>query len=338
MKPRFRKGLTAALTALLSISLLSGASYGISKKNLVEAYSDISIEYNGSNLTDADGPLLINNKTYIPLRMLMNSFGDKEIAWDNDQRKVRIKNKLSSTESMYMSQITTRNARIAELEKQVNDLKAQLAAAETKKTELNLSKLKKNLNDEYEDYDNRDITLSVSGDEDKIKLTVSLSKSDWSAMTSSKRASLLKNICNDIWDMAEDATVDGTIKSGSTALATFTVKPGKTISLDEDDPDFDSLASSLIKEYKGDWSAEGMVLAMEVTGSETRITYKVTMDYSKYEDKWKALSSTKKKRLLDDLYDGIMDEYDDATVTGYLYDTRGKANIAKYDGSKLTEY
>ncbi len=338
MKPMTRRRMTAALTAVLALSLIAGSTDAAPKKKMLEAYSDISIEYNGTDLADADGPLLINNKTYIPLRMLMNYFGDKEINWDNDLRKVRIKNKQNPMEAMYMAQISSRNAQIADLEKQVKDLKAQLAAAQTTAKELNLTKLKKALNADYEDYDNRDISITVSGDSEKIRLTVSLSKTDWTAMSSSRKSALLKNICNDIWDEAEDAVIEGTIKDSSKTLASFSVKPGKTISLEDGDPDFDTLATDLVKEYKGDWSTEGMVLALEITGTESRITYKVTMDYSKYDTKWEGLSSTKKKRLMDDLYDAVLDEYDDATVTGYLYDTKNRKNIAKYDGSKLTEY
>lgn len=338
MRPMNKRRMTTALAAVVALSLIAGSTYAAPKKKMLEAYSDISIEYNGTDLADADGPLLINNKTYIPLRMLMNYFGDKEINWDNDQRKVRIKNKQNPMEAMYMAQISSRNAQIAELEKQVKDLKAQLATAQTTAKELNLTKLKKALNADYEDYDNRDISITVSGDSEKIRLTVSLSKTDWTAMSSSRKSALLKNICNDIWDEAEDAVIEGTIKDSSKTLASFSVKPGKTISLEDGDPDFDTLATDLVKEYKGDWSTEGMVLALEITGTESRITYKVTMDYSKYDTKWEGLSSTKKKRLMDDLYDAVLDEYDDATVTGYLYDTKEKKNIAKYDGSKLTEY
>lgn len=340
MTPMMKRTAATALTAVLTVSLLAGSTYAAPKKKMLEAYSDIAIEYNGTNLADADGPLLINDKTYIPLRMLMNYFGDKDVSWDNTQRKVRIKNKQNPMEAMYMTQLASRNAQIQDLEKQVKELKAQLATAQTASKELNLSKLKKALNEDYEDYDKRDFSLAVSGNDDKIKLTVSVSKSDWNDMSTTKRNTLLKNICNDIWDEAEDAVIDGTIKDGTKTLASFSVKPGKTVSLDDDDDDsdLDKLASSLVKKHKGDWSDEGMVLALEISGTKSKITYKVTMDYAKYDDKWEALSSSKKKGLMDDLYDAVMDEYDDATVTGYLYDTKEKKNIVKYDGSKLTEY
>lgn len=341
MNGRMKKIMTLALTGILTVALATSGVYADPKKKMLEAFDDIQIEYNGTTLSDADGPLLINNKTYIPLRMLMTYFGDKEITWDNSNRKVKVKNKQNSADSMYMSQISTRNAQITALEKEVKDLKAQLAAAkaEADKDELDTSKLKKALNDDYEDYDKKDIAISVSGDTSKIKLTVTLDKSDWDDFSASKKVSFLEKICDDIWDEASKATIEGTVKDGSKALDSFTVKPGKDVSLEDedDDPDFGSLETAIVKKFKLDWSDEKLVLSLDISGSATKITYKANVDMSKYDDEWDDLSASKKKSLMDSIYDEIKDDYSKATITGYAYDTKNKKNLAKYDGSKLTE-
>lgn len=338
MHSRLKRMAVMALAAVTTVALATGGTYGVSKKQMMEAYSDIQIEYNGTTLTDTDGPLLINNKTYIPLRMLMNYFGDKDVTWDNALRMVRVKSKQSAMESMYMAQITARNAQIAELEKQVKDLKAQLLLAQTTSKELNLTKLKKALNSDYGDFEDKDITINVTGDADNITLTLTMTKADWTALSSTKKSSLLKQICNDIWDEADSATIKGNIKTSSTTLASFTVKAGKTITLSDAAPDLDDLAVDVARICKSDWTGAGMVLSLTITGTESRITYKNSLDFTSYGSKWDALSSTSKKRLMDNLYDEIADAYPDATITGYLYDSKGKENIAKYDGSKLTEY
>lgn len=344
MNGRMKKIMTLALTGILTVALTTSGVYANPKKKLLEAFDDIQIEYNGTTLSDVDGPLLINNKTYIPLRMLMTYFGDKEIAWDNDNRKVKVKNKLNSTDSMYMSQISTRNTQITALEKEVKDLKAQLAAAkaEATKDDLDISKLKKALNDDYEDYDRKDISISLSGDTSKIKLTVTLDKSDWNDFSASKKVSFLEKICDDIWDEAEKATIEGTVKDGNKALDSFTVKPGKDVSLEDEDededPDFGSLETAIVKKFKTDWSDEKLVLSLDISGTATKITYKANVDMSKYDDEWDDLSASKKKRLMDSIYDEIKDDYSKATITGYAYDTKNKKNLAKYDGSNLTEY
>lgn len=340
MNLKSKRILTLALTAALAVSLATGGVYAGSKKKMLEAYEDILIEYNGTTLTDADGPLLINNKTYIPLRMLMNYFGDKEIAWDNTNRKVKVNNKQNPMEAMYMAQLATRNAQIADLEKQVKDLKAQLATAktETASDSLNLTKLKNNLKDDYDNYDKKDISFSLSGDSSKIKMTITIDKSDWDDFTASEKTKFLNKVCSDIWDEASKATVEGTIKDGSKTLDSFTVKANKDVSLDDDDPDFDTMASKMTTKFKKDWTNEDLKLSLDISGSASKITYKVSLDMGTYQDEWDKLSASKKKGLMDDLYDEIKDDYDDATVTGYVYDTKKKENAAKYDGSKLTEY
>lgn len=343
MKGQVKKIMATVLAAALVLNLTAGSAIAAPKKKLLEAFEDIQIEYNGTTLADSDGPLLINNKTYIPLRMLMNYFGDKEITWDNASRKVKVKSKQNPMEATYMSQIATRNAQITALEKENKELKAQLAAAlaDVKKDELDLSKLKKALNDDYEDYDKKDINISLSGDAKKVKLTVTLKKTDWNDFSASEKVKFMEKICADIWDEASKATIEGTIKDGSKTLDSFSVKAGKDVSFDDEDEDedsdLDSLKTALVKKFKGDWSAEDLLLSLDISGTATKITYKVNVDMSRYDDEWDDLSASKKKRLMDSLYDEIKDEYSKASITGYVYDTKNKKNLAKYDGSALTE-
>lgn len=344
MNKRFSKILSLGMLVVLTLSLATSGSYGASKKKMLEAYEDIQIEYNGTTLTDADGPLLINNKTYIPLRMLMNYFGDKDIAWDNASRKVKVNSKQNQMEAMYMAQLSTRNSQIASLEQQVKDLKAQLAATKDTTTEDDkvMTKLSKDLDDDYENYDKKDVSVSVSGTATKVNLTVKIDKADWDDFSTSEKNTFMEKICDDIWDEFSKATVDGTIKDGSKTLDSFSVKAGKDVDFDDEDeddePDFDSLTSAIVKKYKADWIDEKLVLSLAISGTDTKITYKATLDMSKYDDEWDDLSSSQQKNLMDDIYDDIKAKYSKATITGYLYDSKEKKNVVKYDGSKMTEY
>ena len=343
MKQGFKQLAKLSLSVVLAASLITGGAFAGSQKKYLEAYDDVQIEYNGANLTGADGPLIINNKTYLPLRMLMDTFGDKSVIWDNAMRKVKIFNKQSASETGYMNQIAQRNARIAELEKEVQALKAQIATSGTS-SDKKISDLKKDLNDDYEDYDKKDIKISLSGDTSKIKLTVTLKKADWSDFSASEKENFMEKLCDDIWDEFSKATIDGTIKDGSKELDSFTVKAGKDVSLDDGDEDEDDdaadlsdLSSAIVKKFKTDWTDEKLVLSLKLSGTKTNLTYKVSLDMSKYDDEWDDLSASEKKGLMDDIYDEIKDEYSKATVKGYVYDTDKGKNVATYDGSKLTE-
>jgi hypothetical protein len=82
---RFNKKGMLLLLAGLIITLMAATSvYAANAKpilNTVKAYSGVKIVYNGNELTGDKSPYIINDTTYIPLRMLMENLG-KTIYWD----------------------------------------------------------------------------------------------------------------------------------------------------------------------------------------------------------------------------------------------------------------
>jgi len=75
--------------------------------NNVKAYSGVKIVYNGNELTADKSPYIINDTTYIPLRMLMENFG-KNVFWDSINYRVVIID--GNSEANLKSQITQKDA------------------------------------------------------------------------------------------------------------------------------------------------------------------------------------------------------------------------------------
>lgn len=114
---RFNKKGMLLLLAGLIITLMAATSvYAANAKpilNTVKAYSGVKIVYNGNELTGDKSPYIINDTTYIPLRMLMENLG-KTIYWDAMNYRVVVLD--TGNEASLKAQIAEKDAKIASLE------------------------------------------------------------------------------------------------------------------------------------------------------------------------------------------------------------------------------
>ena len=198
----YKKDLLIALASLLIIVLGAVSVYGASNVSTVlQAYTGVKIVYNGTTLTSESQPYIINNTTYVPIRMLMNQFG-KDISWDAANQLVIINN--SAAEIDKDKQIADLQNQITALNAQVNGLETALGNADTAIrsiddalnkyskttntttiTEVNtaatISDLKSNLNNYFgtagNDYfsdDGISTTINLSGDTNDLVYTIKL--------------------------------------------------------------------------------------------------------------------------------------------------------------------
>jgi hypothetical protein len=99
-----------------------------SVSTVVQAYTGVKIVYNGTTLTSTSEPYIINNTTYVPIRMLMNQFG-KDISWDGDTMQVIIKN--SAGENAKDKQIEDLKNEVTALNAKIKGLETALGNADT---------------------------------------------------------------------------------------------------------------------------------------------------------------------------------------------------------------
>lgn len=302
MKRRFA---LISLILLLVAAIAAPPTLAAGSEKYLKANYGVQILFNNNVLTSTNQPFIVDGTTYVPLRMLMESFGDKQIVWDGTSKRVLITSGISQMETLYMQQIASRNTQITELQNKVKTLEAQLAAAEDAADDVDLDNLEDDLNDDYEDFEGLDLSITLSGDNEEITLKIAIDDVDWDTLTASKKEDLLQDICDDIWDEAEDADIIGTIKDGATILDRFSVEADDNVSLS--DLDLDELEDALNDDY---WDYQNLDFQFTLSGDENDITVKIDID----RDDWADLSTTRKEVLLQNICEDLWDEAEDADI------------------------
>lgn len=325
MKRKFALMMAAML--VVTVLLVPGASAATVEQYLKASYG-VQILYNNQVLSSTAKPFIVNGTTYVPLRMLMESFGDKQISWDGATSRVIITSGVSQTEAMYMQQITSRNAQITELQNKVKSLEAQLATAQSNASSGDIDDLEDELNDDYEDFEDLDLSITLSGDKDEIALKISVDESDWDTLSMSEKEDFLQDVCDDIWDEFGDADIDGSVKDGSKALDSFDVEADDDVSLS--DLDLDDLEDALNDDYA---DYENLDFDFTLSGDDDEITVKVDID----ETDWEDLTEAEQLELLQDVADDIWDEAEDADLTFSIKDGSSTIDTINVDAGDDVE-
>jgi len=243
MKKRFLASATAATLLVGAAVIPSVASAEVATKNLQARYNNIKIFYNGYQVSTDIEPFIVNGTTYIPLRMMANVF-NKNVEWDGTTYTIRVTDR---PDAATQAQLAAKDAEIKRLQSRIATLEDQLASkskSSKKSKDGDIDDLEDDLWDEFEDYfeDDYDIVfddISVSGDEDKVKVIFELEgdEYDWDDIDEDDIEDFVIDVVEFIWDWDEfeDADVDG-----------------KVIDIDDDD-------EVLIK-FKGDADDEEILL------------------------------------------------------------------------------
>jgi len=336
-----------SMAFLLMFGTNSQAEAAISAPITVQAYPGVKI-YNGSQeLTDTNQPLIINNVTYIPLRMLMNSFG-KNVYWDSINYRVVV------TEG---SAEASKDAQIKELQNTIATLNARIASMEAKSkytANISLSKIKEALEDEFEDdagddyFDDDDIevaSIKVSGDEDDISFTIKLDFSnsrDYANLKKLKKRDI-ENFLDDVRDLIEDE-IDGTdyedaditgklvdydhssyyVKQDKDGDYKYSWDSEEVSESDLEDVLEDELADDVGDRYFDDDGIEWKSVSVDIDEDDEEIYYVIKLDftYANDYDNLKELSKSDVANFLDDVRDIIEEEIEDTDYEDY--DIKGK--------------
>lgn len=239
------KGIAATMVAgflLLAQTDVSEAAV-VSKK--VETSPQIKILNNSVQVTEGISPIIMDGTTYLPVRSLAGAL-NKSVRWDGPNKSVYITDKENPNEVLLKKQLNdkineiyqlenftkTKDSKIAELEKankskdskiieleNVNKTKdAKIAELEKQlkaKSTASLDDLEDQLNDDYEDWNDLEFDISLSGKSSDIKVEIEIDldeyEDEWDKLSSSKIKSFINNIADDIWDEYEDAEISGEI-------------------------------------------------------------------------------------------------------------------------------
>ncbi|HPF20299.1 MAG TPA: copper amine oxidase N-terminal domain-containing protein [Syntrophomonas sp.] len=386
----YKRDLLIALASLLIVVFGAVTVYGApSVSTVVQAYTGVKIVYNGTTLTSTSEPYIINNTTYVPIRMLMNQFG-KDISWDGDTMQVIIKN--SAGENAKDKQIEDLKNEVTALNAKIKGLETALGNADTTlrsiddaldkyqktagtavttpvtpgiSTGSTLSDFQSNLNkyfedagDEYFDDDGIEFSINLSGntvdlvyditldfdDADEYDRLNQISQSDVKTLLNMVKAKITSEVYGTNY---KDAKITGKLSDQDNS--SYYVKfNGSSYSYSWDENDvIDNVIEALEDEYEngGDvyFGDEDIAFEFEINGDEDDLEYEIHMNFDDaYDyDNLREINKTYVRNFLNKVKSTISDEiedsdYEDADITGYLYDDDNDDYYVKYNGSSYT--
>lgn len=321
---------TAATAVVASSVLLANPSFAATAQQKLNAvYSNIVIKYNNATVsTDSTTePFMVNGTTFVPVRLIGEATGNK-VTWDQTTKTINISSTTSSTDQATIDSLTKELAEakldLSDKNAEITQLSAKLAAALEEDEDVDIDDLEDSIKDDYEDYNDTDASIKVTGDEDDVEVTIEVDEDGWNDLSSTKQKNYLQNIVDDILDVYEDADITGTVENDdSDELVTFTVSSSGTVKVTEASADIDDVEDDLNDDY-GDY--KGYTWDIRLSGDEDDLTVKVYVA----DDEWESMSSSTISNFQDYIIDALEDEFPDADITGYIY--------SDDDGSRLDTF
>lgn len=332
-----------------SVALAAGSS-----KNIKAYFSGIRILVDGKQQASTPEPLIYNDTTYVPIRLVSTALG-ASVSWDAGQNAVVITSNAQQNQALQQqitdlkSQITQKDSQITQLTQQNSYLQSNILALQAslnekeKQSSVNVARdLEDYLYDEYSRWKSMDFDYDVSGDEDDLEVTIEIDLSDYKSKWNSTSQTTIKNWLNDIFDYVQDeypdADFSGTIEDTDKdkTLVKFNSSGSKlTVTFKYSAVDFDSLEDDLNDEY-GDgldyYSSRfgDMTADITVDGDEDKeeIYITVEVDTSDYGDEWEAVKETTyAEKWIKDIVNYVLDEYDDYDVWGEVVNQNGRTMV-----------
>lgn len=358
------KRVTMLILAAVTLLVFGATAVYGANALTVKAYPGVTIFYNGKQLTDDQQPLIINDYTYVPLRMVMENFG-KSITWDGATQRVLISDSLEEAQRQAdLINLQNENKR---LQATIDQLNATIADLQNKRAgDADLDEIEDILNDYFGDAgydyfsdDDLVFTITLSGDEDDIAYLVrvdcrdsskyddirDLSKTKVEDFLDDLEAKLLKEI--DRTDY-EDADITGEMKDRQNSR--YYVKyNGRTYSYNWSSGYTSEKLSDIadeVEDYFADagedyFADDGIRVYITLSGDEDEIDYSIKLDfrYADYSDDLTDLNKSKVQSFMNAVKNRISREIDgtdfeDADIIGELRDYSKSSYYVEYNGSR----
>jgi len=311
-------------------------------KTLKALFNGIKISYNGQIKTDEKEPFIVDNTTYVPLRMVAELVG-KNVTWDGVNKQILITDNgpSSSDQAQQISTLTAqlyqKSLEIAQLKQEKLALEEQIKTLQSKQASTSdLDELEEQLMEDYEEYEDIEFDIQLSGNKDKITVKIRVDLDDfykeWNKLSEKDIKNYIEDICDDIWDAFKDAKITGYIydTDAKEDIVEFKSDSKQRLSFDFlENTDLADLESELYSKYKNELP-DIRLSSVELDGDKKDISYEVRIDYDNYENEWKALKDNEIKYFMADIYDDIEDEFPNADIEGYIYTSSNRTILAKY--------
>lgn len=328
MRRKKKGAVLIAAVLFLSISL-GTVGFAASQYKTLNAGFGVQVFRNNQQVHfDANAqPFIVNGTTYVPLRAISNMF-DKEVGWTASTSRVDINDKPNDNATYLYQQLITKQEEVKVLEAKVAELEAKLKDVE-ESTKYGLKDLEDDLNYDYGRYESIDFDIDlVSKKNDKIEVQMYINldydESYWNRLSSTKLNTLLKNIINDIQKQYKNSDVTGFIEgtrrssSKNKELASFYLNSRGNLVVDMASSSGSTTLGSLEKNLNTWWGRFNSVdFDIRLYGDK----YKIEVDIYVDEYDWnRYMTDTKKRELLNEIYDDIISDFPSAEIYGSIYD------------------
>jgi uncharacterized small protein (DUF1192 family) len=327
MKRNFKKLAVFLAVMIITLSFASSGFAANTVANLKATYRNITVYKNGILFNFSKEPFIVDGTTYVPLRD-MAEMVDKDVTWDGVNYKIGVNDKPGQSANELYQQIFTLQQELTRLQDENKKLK------EAKDASVDLDDLEDDLNEDHNRigkklYINE---IKLKGDEDDIEVRVYFStKKDadydaWKALDDDDKEDYLQDIVDDILKVYKKADISGYMEDEyEKDKIKFSVSSKGKVSLGSSSSsgsyDIDDLEDDLnddFDEYKG------VDFKITLSGKKSSITVKIVADVK---DITKELSKTQMSNYLEDIYEAIIDEFNDASVKGYIKDDIGELDF-----------
>ncbi|MBU5676517.1 copper amine oxidase N-terminal domain-containing protein [Alkaliphilus sp. MSJ-5] len=325
------------VTTMTLVTAFGFSSYGASATKTLQAlYGSSKIIINGKDVTQTIEPFIVDGTTYIPLRVVANTF-NKKVDWNPLTSTAYITDDLTQVNEHFQAEILKRDVEIMNLQSRLKQLEKEVES----KKEISLSDLEKQLNKDHGEYKNIEFDISLSGSASKVNVKIDVDlydyKKEWNGLSSSKRESYLQDIVDDVLDAYDGANVYGSIKDidAKKTILEFTTTSKGVVKIEKESTTSNTSNKTISKlekdldneyyDYFGD-----IDLYIKLEGNKNDVTFSIELDSKEYGSAWRKLSSDKIKKLMSFIYDDIEDELGDVNIEGYVYDTYNKEDLASY--------
>lgn len=330
-----------ATTAIFSLSTATALYAEPVIKTLKANFPGIKISYNGQVKTGEKEPFIVDNVTYVPIRMVGELVG-KNVQWDGANKFIQITDTSSSspeqteTINQLKAQLAQKDAEIIQLNQKNSNLEKQLEELQNKKSGAYLDDLEEELNEYYGEFEDIVFDIELDGDEDNIEVEITTDLYDysryWSRLSDRDIEYYIEDICKDIWDVYENAEIDGYIYDldERAYLVEFIGDSRHRIDIElPNNVNLSDLEYDIDREYRNYFS-DIKFSYFEIDGDSDSVVFNVNLDYDAYRDEWNALDNSKIETFMDNIYADIEYELRDAEIEGYIYTTRNRSIIAEY--------
>lgn len=248
-----KKNIIAVLLSLAVVLLTAGlAEAAMATRQISAVYQNMILYVNGKavSVQPDEEPFIYNGRTFVPIRVVAEALNQK-VEWVDAIKSVKISGAVQTDPNL-----------LAQKEKEIQDLKAQLTQKDNEIKSLKntitslqendnsddnaINDLEDNLISDYDSLEDVEIDdISLDGDEDNIDVDVEVDLGDygseWEDLTDSDIEDWLDDVVSDIQDeFSEDTEVNGTIldTDSDDVLVEFSKDGDSSLEVDFEDEDY----------------------------------------------------------------------------------------------------